>query len=208
MTEDRGGARYTPPIARPRERPRPEFADELVAESDREEEGEGSGLDGGPLTIAVDIDDPVLARRLAAALLGASDIRIAAPGEPADLQLRLWDAEEPADEERHHALADVFGEDPAGDGLDGLDNDGPPGAFDSKGGGGHFDKPQPSLLTRRETEVLNLMAEGASNKEIARRLGISVHTAKFHVGQVLDKLDATGRTDAVAQAARIGVLHL
>ena len=63
-------------------------------------------------------------------------------------------------------------------------------------------------LTPRELEVLALLAEGASNKVIARRLGISVHTAKFHVGQVLDKFDATGRTDAVAHAARRGVLNL
>ena len=63
-------------------------------------------------------------------------------------------------------------------------------------------------LTPRELEVLALMAEGASNKTIAQRLGISVHTAKFHVGQVLDKLDATGRTDAVAHAARRGVIQL
>jgi len=63
-------------------------------------------------------------------------------------------------------------------------------------------------LTPRETEVLALLAEGASNKVIARRLGISVHTAKFHVGSLLDKLDATGRTDAVAHAARLGVLQL
>jgi DNA-binding CsgD family transcriptional regulator len=63
-------------------------------------------------------------------------------------------------------------------------------------------------LTPRELEVLSLMAEGASNKEIGRRLGISVHTAKFHVGQLLDKLDATGRTDAVAHAARLGVIQL
>ena len=63
-------------------------------------------------------------------------------------------------------------------------------------------------LTPRELEVLALMAEGASNKAIARRLGISVHTAKFHVGSLLDKLDATGRTDAVAQAVRQGVIHL
>ena len=63
-------------------------------------------------------------------------------------------------------------------------------------------------LTAREREVLALLTEGASNKEIARRLGISVHTAKFHVGRVIDKLDATGRTDAVAHAARTGVIHL
>ncbi len=63
-------------------------------------------------------------------------------------------------------------------------------------------------LTPRENEVLALMAEGASNKGIARALGISVHTAKFHVRSVVDKLDATGRTDAVAHAARQGVIHL
>jgi DNA-binding CsgD family transcriptional regulator len=63
-------------------------------------------------------------------------------------------------------------------------------------------------LTPRELEVLALVAEGMSNKAIARRLGISVHTAKFHVGALIDKFDAVGRTDAVAQAARRGVLHL
>ena len=63
-------------------------------------------------------------------------------------------------------------------------------------------------LTPREAEVLALLAEGASNKTIARRLGISVHTAKFHVGSLIDKLEAVGRTDAVAHAARLGVIHL
>jgi DNA-binding CsgD family transcriptional regulator len=64
------------------------------------------------------------------------------------------------------------------------------------------------LLTPRELEVLALLAQGASNKMIARQLGISVHTAKFHVGSLLDKLDAVGRTDAVAHAARLGVINL
>jgi DNA-binding CsgD family transcriptional regulator len=63
-------------------------------------------------------------------------------------------------------------------------------------------------LTARERDVLALMAEGRSNKEIARSLGISVHTAKFHVGSLLDKLDATGRLDAVAHAARRGIIEL
>ena len=63
-------------------------------------------------------------------------------------------------------------------------------------------------LTPRERDVLGLLAEGASNKTIARRLGISVHTAKFHVASLLDKLDATGRTDAVTHAARLGVIDL
>ncbi|MBR1171719.1 response regulator transcription factor [Bradyrhizobium liaoningense] len=68
--------------------------------------------------------------------------------------------------------------------------------------------PADIALTQRELDVLALMAEGASNKMIARQLGISVHTVKFHVGSLLDKLDATGRTDAVAHAARRGVIQL
>jgi DNA-binding NarL/FixJ family response regulator len=63
-------------------------------------------------------------------------------------------------------------------------------------------------LTARELEVLKLLAEGASNKMIARELAVSVHTAKFHVASILEKLDATGRTDAVAHAVRLGVLML
>ena len=69
-------------------------------------------------------------------------------------------------------------------------------------------RPDDIALTQRELDVLALMAEGASNKMIARQLGISVHTVKFHVGSLLDKLDATGRTDAVAHAARRGVIDL
>lgn len=65
-----------------------------------------------------------------------------------------------------------------------------------------------AALTARELEVLALLAEGASNKLIARRLGISAHTVKYHVASLLEKLDAVSRTDAVAHAARIGVLHL
>ena len=63
-------------------------------------------------------------------------------------------------------------------------------------------------LTRRELEVLALLAEGASNKVIARRLGISTHTVKFHVASLIDKLDAVGRTDAVTHAAKLGILVL
>jgi DNA-binding NarL/FixJ family response regulator len=72
----------------------------------------------------------------------------------------------------------------------------------------HAGEPSESDLTPRERDVLTLMAEGVSNKVIAERLGISVHTAKFHVASILDKLDATGRTDAVAHAARRGVIEL
>ena len=58
-------------------------------------------------------------------------------------------------------------------------------------------------LTLREVEVLQQLITGASNKEIARRLNISIHTAKFHVASVVAKLGATGRTDAVARAMRL-----
>lgn len=70
------------------------------------------------------------------------------------------------------------------------------------------DKAEAAALTSRELEVVSLLAEGLSNKEIARNLGVTIDTAKFHVGRVIDKLDATGRTDAVAHAARRGVIHL
>ena len=63
-------------------------------------------------------------------------------------------------------------------------------------------------LSARERQALALMADGHSNKEIARRLGISVHTAKFHVASVIAKLRATSRTEAVALALRQGLLHL
>ena len=63
-------------------------------------------------------------------------------------------------------------------------------------------------LTPREHEVLAAMADGASNKVIARRLGISLHTAKFHVAAILAKLDADSRTEAVARAAHLGLVML
>jgi DNA-binding CsgD family transcriptional regulator len=116
------------------------------------------------IVIAIDVREPALSDRLAALVAAVPGVRLAAPGEAADVVL--------------------VGADTSAHG-------------DSDAG-----------LTPRELQVLALLAEGASNKEIARRLGISVHTAKFHVGSVLDKLDATGRTDAVAHAARLGVIEL
>ncbi len=117
------------------------------------------------IVIAVEIDDPVLADRLAALLDGVEGVRLAAPGEAANVAIVSRDSNR---------------------------------AVESHG----FD------LTPRELDVLSLLAEGASNKAIAKQLGISIHTAKFHVASLLEKLDATGRTDAVAHAARRGVIHL
>jgi DNA-binding CsgD family transcriptional regulator len=117
------------------------------------------------IVVAVEIDDPVLADRLASLLGSVAGLRLSVPGEAATVAVVSRD---PQNSVEPH----------------GID------------------------LTPRERDVLALMAEGASNKTIARQLGISVHTAKFHVGSLLDKLDATGRTDAVAHAARRGVINL
>lgn len=115
------------------------------------------------IVLALEIDDPALADRLATLLGSVAGLRLAAPGET--------------------AMASVVARDPR-------------------------IMPEDIALTQRELDVLALMAEGASNKMIARQLNISVHTVKFHVGSLLDKLDATGRTDAVAHAARRGVIEL
>jgi DNA-binding NarL/FixJ family response regulator len=74
--------------------------------------------------------------------------------------------------------------------------------------------PQPSPpvlvepLTSREMEVLQLLAQGLANKAIAERLGISDHTAKFHVNAILGKLGVQSRTEAIVQAARLGLVIL
>ena len=63
-------------------------------------------------------------------------------------------------------------------------------------------------LTPREREVLELLAHGLSNRQIAERLGISEHTAKFHVAAVSGKLGATSRTEAVSRGVRRGLITL
>lgn len=66
----------------------------------------------------------------------------------------------------------------------------------------------PETLTPRERQVLGLIADGLSNKEIARRLGISEHTVKFHVNTIMSKLGARSRTEAVVIAARLGLIAI
>jgi DNA-binding NarL/FixJ family response regulator len=73
--------------------------------------------------------------------------------------------------------------------------------------------PQPTAesttpLTAREVEVLRMLAEGAANKNIAWKLGISEHTVKFHVAQILAKLNAGTRTEAVTLGIRHGLILL
>lgn len=113
------------------------------------------------LCLAVRVDEPVLAARLAEILSRVPELRIAGADEASDLILSVSEA-----------------------GENGFE------------------------LTPRERDVIALLAEGLSNKAIGQRLGISPDTVKFHVGRLIDKLDATGRTDAVAHAARRGIIHL
>jgi DNA-binding NarL/FixJ family response regulator len=63
-------------------------------------------------------------------------------------------------------------------------------------------------LTPREIQVIELLAEGLSNKAIAARLGISDQTVKFHLASILGKLGAANRTDAVRRAVRRGLVTL
>jgi two-component system, NarL family, response regulator YdfI len=69
-------------------------------------------------------------------------------------------------------------------------------------------KPPAVALTPREIEVLRLLADGASNKLIAHKLGISDHTVKFHVTSILSKLNAGTRTEAVTLGIRMGLVYL
>lgn len=62
-------------------------------------------------------------------------------------------------------------------------------------------------LTDRELEILRMMANGASNKQIAARLKISSHTVKTHVSNIYQKLEVNDRAEAVAKAIRQGILR-
>ncbi|HEY6306175.1 MAG TPA: response regulator transcription factor [Candidatus Angelobacter sp.] len=63
-------------------------------------------------------------------------------------------------------------------------------------------------LTAREFEVLRLLSDGLGNKEIASRLAISEHTAKFHISSILGKLSVATRTEAVSQGIRRGLIPI
>jgi DNA-binding NarL/FixJ family response regulator len=68
--------------------------------------------------------------------------------------------------------------------------------------------PLPEPLTTREAQVLELLADGLSNKQIASRLALSDETVKFHLSSVFGKLGVSNRTEAVRQAIRRGLVPL
>jgi NarL family two-component system response regulator YdfI len=64
------------------------------------------------------------------------------------------------------------------------------------------------MLTPREAEILNMMAEGLGNKQIAWRLSISEHTVKFHISSIFTKLQVSSRTEAVTSGIRQGLIMI
>jgi two-component system, NarL family, nitrate/nitrite response regulator NarL len=71
-----------------------------------------------------------------------------------------------------------------------------------------LDDPEALLLTRRELDVLGALEDGLSNKAVARRLGISQHTVKFHFESLFRKLGVTSRTEAVRKGLRRRLIEL
>lgn len=67
---------------------------------------------------------------------------------------------------------------------------------------------EPNDLTDREVELLRLMVEGRSNKDIAQSLTLSENTVKYHIKNILQKLDVHNRTEAAAHAVRVGLVKL
>lgn len=145
-------------------------------------------------------------------LLESLGHRVAGAGEPADVLLA--DHELPQGE--RHPTVLLGGSDAEVEGL--LSRDATPAEIDAAlsavarglivrspavraaGFGAAHEADTSALLTPREAQVLDAIADGLTNKAIARRLGISLHTVKFHVESVFRKLGASTRTEAVARA--------
>jgi DNA-binding CsgD family transcriptional regulator len=169
---------------------------------------------GSAFLVAVDVDDDDLATTLVRAIRGRSGLRLATTGEAADAAVA----------ERRASAGDAGGINV----VSGPVKVAFPHAVDPEivASAAHLvaagyalserapvtagDEPDShrTPLTPREYQVLALMVDGGSNKSIARALGVSPSTAKFHVAAVLGKLGARNRSDAVAIALRDGLVAL
>jgi DNA-binding NarL/FixJ family response regulator len=185
---------------------------------DRPKRGPGAGTPAIP--VALRLSDPELAERLAALPGQVPIAQLAAvlvtdgmpqPGDPAVLVLAEGEAAKQALRAGARAVLPPSAEalevlaalPPVTRGLSVL-----PAELLAALAGRAPTAPPATGLTPREREVLALLAGGASNKVIARRLGMSFHTAKAHVAAVLHKLGAGSRADAVARGARAGLVLL
>lgn len=176
---------------------------------------------GRRLTVLVQARDPARRRDLAAALAEAGHV-LAEPGEPWDAALAdLAPGEEPPEVAGGPLvlLAEHL-EPEAGAAVSVLPRNAParqieaavaaaaaglvvrPASHAPARPGFARDEPAGPFLTPREVEILAMVGEGASNKAVARRLGISAHTVKFHLEAVFRKLGVTTRAEAVARGLR------
>jgi DNA-binding NarL/FixJ family response regulator len=190
-----------------------------------------------PLVVDIAIDDPALARRMRALVAANPDLRLGEADAMAAVRIRDADPEDDEDAavivitDRVGAVkaleagaAGVLPRHTSGRALGAAISAAAAGltvvagdfrdliltatevaiALDAEGDA----EPSGIDLTPRERQVLELLARGASNKAIARRLKITPHTAKFHVAAIVAKLGAAGRTDAVARAMRLGLVMI
>ena len=193
---------------------------------------------GSPVAVEVAVDDPELADRIRTMILQHPDLHLADAGEGATAQVRVTDGSAAGTDVATIVITDragvvealqagatvvlslhTDGEDlhaavrAAAVGLTTLAREFRDLLIDGTEAAGGLerqteDEAVPIDLTPRERQVLQLMAQGASNKTIARRLEITPHTAKFHVASIIAKLEAAGRTDAVAKAMRLGLVMI
>jgi len=164
------------------------------------------------LRVAVHSDDPLRARSLGKLLTEAGHLVVALE-DTADVVLA--DGSYPPGETRHTVVLGVVDDRSRGAlprGADGLQIDAAIRAVAAglivrlptareRGFGAMRESDGQALLTPREAEVLGALAEGMTNKAIARRLDISLHTVKFHIESLFRKLGARTRTEAVAKAS-------
>ena len=155
------------------------------------------------IVVVVEIDDPTLADRLASLLEGVAGLRLAAPGEAATVAIVSRGPHDTVEPHGFRPRANATTRETTVEYSVSYRTN----ALGFRG----------EQIPPKAADEYRLMLVGDSmfwgvgceeDQTIARQLGISVHTAKFHVGSLLDKLDATGRTDAVAHAARRGVINL
>ncbi|MDB5561137.1 MAG: hypothetical protein JWN11_555 [Hyphomicrobiales bacterium] len=182
-----------------------------------------------PIRVALHIADPILSDRVGRALAADARVVVAEFDDLADVTIADHAVVEPgpvlvlSDTQARHALghpsesvvprdvdpailASIVKVVAAGFAVNMAEE--PADEVPSWADGHHEDEPGTPLLTGREQAVLALLAEGASNKVIARQLDISPSTAKFHVASLLRKLSAHNRLDAVATGVRRGLVMI